>query len=450
MRITIFGTGYVGLVTGACLAHSGNHVVCVDIDEDKIARLNRGEIPIYEPGLETLVHENVKAGRLRFTTDAREAIDHGMLQFIAVGTPPDQDGSADLKYVLKVAETIGQHMNDYRLVITKSTVPVGTSDRVREQLAQAISAREATLEFDVASNPEFLKEGAAIDDFMKPDRVVVGVDNERAADHLRALYAPFNRQHDRTMVMDIRSAELTKYAANIMLATKISLMNELSQVADRLDADIEHVRKAIGADHRIGYHFIYPGCGFGGSCFPKDVRALAHTAARIGYDTEIINAVERVNNRQKTVLFDKLAAHFDGDLAGKTVALWGLAFKPNTDDMREAPACTLMEALWEAGATVRAFDPEAMPEARRMYGERDDLVFCQDAEDAVKDADALVLVTEWHIFRTPDFKQIARRMRQPVLVDGRNIYKPSYVAGAGFAYYGIGRSATSGAQRAVG
>ncbi|HET7315475.1 UDP-glucose/GDP-mannose dehydrogenase family protein [Salinisphaera sp.] len=450
MRITIFGTGYVGLVTGACLAHSGNHVVCVDIDDDKIARLNRGDIPIYEPGLDTLVHDNVEAGRLRFTTDAAAAIEHGMLQFIAVGTPPDEDGSADLKYVLKVAETIGGHMNEYRLVITKSTVPVGTSDKVREQLARAISARGATVEFDVASNPEFLKEGAAIDDFMKPDRVVVGVDNERAADHLRALYAPFNRQHDRTMVMDIRSAELTKYAANIMLATKISLMNELSQVADRLDADIEQVRKAIGADHRIGYHFIYPGCGFGGSCFPKDVRALAHTAAKIGYDTEIINAVERVNNRQKTVLFDKLHAHFGGDLAGKTVALWGLAFKPNTDDMREAPACSLMEALWAAGARVRAFDPEAMDETRRIYGERDDLALCDDGEAAADGADALVLVTEWHIFRTPDFNELARRMNEAVLVDGRNIYKPSYVAGAGFAYYGIGRSATTGARRAVG
>lgn len=449
MRITIFGTGYVGLVTGACLAHSGNHVVCVDIDADKIARLTRGEIPIYEPGLENLVHENVAAGRLRFTTDAAAAIDHGMLQFIAVGTPPDEDGSADLKYVLKVAQTIGEHMTDYRLVITKSTVPVGTSDKVREQLAQALAERGSEVEFDVASNPEFLKEGAAIDDFMKPDRVVVGVDNERAADHLRALYAPFNRQHDRTIVMDIRSAELTKYAANIMLATKISLMNELSQVADRLDADIEQVRRAIGADHRIGYHFIYPGCGFGGSCFPKDVRALAQTAGQIGYDTEIINAVERVNNRQKSVLFDKLKAHY-GDLAGKTVALWGLAFKPNTDDMREAPACTLMESLWDAGTSVRAYDPEAMDETRRIYGERADLLLCRDAEEAAEGADALVLVTEWHIFRTPDFAELSRRMRQPVLVDGRNIYKPSYVADAGFAYYGIGRSAAAGAKRTIG
>lgn len=441
MRITVFGTGYVGLVTGACLAHSGNHVMCVDIDETKIAGLNRGEIPIYEPGLDTLVQENTQAGRLQFTTDAKAGIEHGMLQFIAVGTPPDEDGSADLQYVLNVARTIGEHMTDYKLVITKSTVPVGTSDRVRAQVASSLAARGVDIDFDVASNPEFLKEGAAIDDFMKPDRVVVGVDNERAADHLRALYAPFNRQHDRTIVMDIRSAELTKYAANIMLATKISLMNELSQVADRLDADIEQVRKAMGADQRIGYSFIYPGCGFGGSCFPKDVRALARTASETGYDTEIINAVERVNNRQKTILFDKLTTHFEGNLAGKTIALWGLAFKPNTDDMREAPSRVLMEALWAAGAKVRAFDPEAMDEARRIYGERDDLELCPNGEAAAKGADALVVVTEWHIFRTPDFNELARIMNRPVLVDGRNIYKPSYVASSGLTYYGVGRSA---------
>jgi len=448
VRITIFGTGYVGLVTGACLAKSGNHVVCVDIDEAKIERLTRGEIPIFEPGLEQIVHDNVASGRLRFTTDAAEAVAHGTLQFIAVGTPPDEDGSADLQYVLKVADTIGQHMTDYRLVITKSTVPVGTADKVRDALAQSISRRGTNVEFDVASNPEFLKEGAAVEDFMKPDRVVVGVDSDRAAEHLRALYAPFNRQHDRTIVMDIRSAELTKYAANIVLATKISLMNELSQVADRVDADIEQVRKAIGADHRIGYHFIYPGCGFGGSCFPKDVRALAQTAGKLGYETEIINAVERVNDRQKQVLFDKLKAHF-GELAGKTIAVWGLAFKPNTDDMREAPSCTLMESLWAAGATVRAFDPEAMKETRRIYGERDDLMLCDSGEQAAEGADALVLVTEWHIFRTPDFVQLAKTMKQPVLVDGRNIYKPSYVAQAGFTYYGIGRSAASGATAPV-
>jgi UDPglucose 6-dehydrogenase len=449
VRITIFGTGYVGLVTGACLAHSGNHVVCVDIDAGKIARLTRGEIPIYEPGLSQIVHDNAAAGRLRFTTDAAQAVAFGTLVFIAVGTPPDGDGSADLQYVLKVAATIGEHMDGYRLVITKSTVPVGTADKVRARLAEVLAARGAAIEFDVASNPEFFKEGAAVEDFMKPDRIVVGVDSPRAAEHLRALYAPFNRQHDRTLIMDIRSAELTKYAANIVLAAKISLMNELAQIADRVDADIEQVRRAIGADHRIGYHFIYPGCGFGGSCFPKDVRALAHTAGELGYKAEIINAIEHVNNRQKTVLFATLEGHY-GDLAGKTIALWGLAFKPNTDDMREAPSCTLMEALWAAGATVRAYDPEAMNETRRIYGERDDLILAADAEEAAAGADALVLVTEWHIFRTPDFAELARRMRQAVLVDGRNIYQPSYVAAAGFAYYGIGRPAGAGTRAVLG
>lgn len=438
MRITIFGTGYVGLVTGACLAESGNHVLCVDVDEAKIARLEQGEIPIFEPGLEQLVHGNHKAGRLQFTTDAAHAVAHGKLQFIAVGTPPDEDGAADMQYVLQVAKTIGEHMDDYRLVITKSTVPVGTADQVRAQIAASLTARSADINFDVASNPEFLKEGAAVEDFMKPDRVVIGVDNNRAAEHLRALYAPFNRSHDRTMVMDIRSAELTKYAANIMLATKVSLMNELSQVAERVGADIEQVRTAIGSDHRIGYNFIYPGCGFGGSCFPKDVRALGKTAAGLGYETEIINAVEAVNNRQKTVLFEKLQQHF-GDLSGKTIAVWGLAFKPNTDDMREAPARTLIEALWAAGAKVRAHDPEAMPETRRLYGERDDLVLCDSADDAARGADALTVVTEWHIFRNPDFDDLKQLLKQPVIFDGRNIYNPKYLRDHGYIYYGIGR-----------
>jgi UDPglucose 6-dehydrogenase len=426
-------------VAGACLAESGNDVVCADVDESKIARLNDGEIPIYEPGLGPLVERNVDAGRLTFTTDVPAAVRASHIIFIAVGTPPGEDGAADLQHVLAVARAIGEHMDDYRLVITKSTVPVGTSDRVRETLANTLAERGAEIEFDVASNPEFLKEGAAVEDFMKPDRVVIGVDNDRAAEHLRALYEPFNRSRDRTMVMDLRSAELTKYAANIMLAAKISLMNELSQVAERLDADIEHVRTAIGADHRIGYHFIYPGCGYGGSCFPKDVRALGHTAAALGYETRMIKAIKAVNDDQKRVPFDKLAAHF-GDLAGKTVAVWGLSFKPNTNDMREAPSRTLMEALWEAGARVRAHDPEAMDEARRLYGERDDLVLCNTAEDAAEGADALVLVTEWHIFRTPDFDRLRERMREPVLVDGRNIYNPAYVIEHGFTYYGVGRS----------
>lgn len=438
MRLTIFGTGYVGLVTGACLAQSGNHVVCVDVDADKIARLQQGEIPIYEPGLEEMVHDNVRAGRLSFTTDAAMAVAHGQVQFIAVGTPPDEDGSADLRHVQAVARTIAEHMDDYRLVVTKSTVPVGTADRVREALRERLHQRGVEIDFDVASNPEFLKEGAAVEDFMKPDRIVFGVDNERSATLLRELYAPFNRSRDRSVLMDIRSAELTKYAANIMLATKISLMNELSQVAERVDADIESVRRAIGADHRIGYHFIYPGCGYGGSCFPKDVRALSRTATKLGYDTEIINAVERVNDKQKTLLFAKLQQHF-GDLRGRTVALWGLAFKPNTDDMREAPSRILMEALWAAGASVQAYDPEAMDEARRIYGERGDLQLCSDPEAAVDGADALVLVTEWQVFRAPDFAALARRMASPVLVDGRNIYAPQTVAAAGFAYYGIAR-----------
>lgn len=438
MRITIFGTGYVGLVTGACLAESGNQVLCVDVDAEKIKKLEQGEIPIFEPGLEQLVHGNFKAGRLQFTTDAERAVSHGKLQFIAVGTPPDEDGAADMQYVLQVAKTIGEHMQDYRLVITKSTVPVGTADQVRGVISQTLASREAAMEFDVASNPEFLKEGAAVEDFMKPDRVVIGVDSSRAADHLRALYAPFNRSRDRTIVMDIRSAELTKYAANIMLATKVSLMNELAQVAERVGADIEQVRTAIGSDHRIGYNFIYPGCGFGGSCFPKDVRALGKTAAGLGYETEIINAVEAVNNRQKTVMFDKLLAHF-GDLSGKTIAVWGLAFKPNTDDMREAPSRTLIEALWAAGARVRAHDPEAMDEARRIYGERDDLVLCASGEEAAKGADALAVVTEWHIFRNPDFDDLKQLLNQPVLVDGRNIYNPRYLMEQGFVYYGIGR-----------
>lgn len=443
MRVSIFGTGYVGLVTGACLAESGNHVLCVDVDADKIARLERGEIPIFEPGLDQIVQSNFRAKRLQFTTDAERAVAHGKLQFIAVGTPPDEDGAADMQYVLQVAKTIGMYMDDYRLVVTKSTVPVGTADEVRTTLNQSLSERGEDISFDVASNPEFLKEGAAVEDFMKPDRVVIGVDSKRAADLLRALYAPFNRSHDRTMQMDIRSAELTKYAANVMLATKVSLMNELSQVAERVGADIEQVRTAIGSDHRIGYNFIYPGCGFGGSCFPKDVRALGRTAAGLGYETEIINAVEAVNNRQKTVLFDKLKKHF-GELRGKTIGVWGLAFKPNTDDMREAPSRTLLEALWNAGAKVRAHDPEAMDEVRRIYGERDDLVLCDNADDAARDADALVVVTEWHIFRNPDFADLKLLLRQPVIFDGRNIYDPKYVGDQGLTYYGIGRNAAPG------
>ncbi|NNC24276.1 UDP-glucose/GDP-mannose dehydrogenase family protein [Salinisphaera sp. USBA-960] len=438
MRLTVFGTGYVGLVTGGCLAENGNDVLCVDVDADKIARLNEGELPIYEPGLESIVADNTAAGRLSFTTDVDRAVEHGKLQFVAVGTPPDDDGSADLGNVRAVARSIAEKMTDYRLIVTKSTVPVGTAAMIRADVEAVLAERGADVDFDVAANPEFLKEGAAVEDFMKPDRVIVGAETERAADHLRMLYAPFNRQRDRTMIMDCSSAELTKYAANVFLATKISLMNELSQVAERLGADIEPVRQAIGADHRIGYEFIYPGCGFGGSCFPKDIRALAQTAAASGYETELVNAVEHVNDRQKFALFDKLAAHF-GDLSGRVIALWGLAFKPETDDMREAPSRRLMEALWSAGATVRAFDPEAADEARRIYGERSDLILCDGGESAVDGAEALVLLTEWHVFRTPDFESLAAHMKTPVLVDGRNLYTPSVVRRAGFTYYGIGR-----------
>jgi len=439
MNVTIFGSGYVGLVTGTCLAEMGNDVVCVDVDQRKIEMLERGEIPIYEPGLESMVHENTAAGRLRFTTDIASGVAHGLFQFIAVGTPPDEDGSADLQYVLAVARSIGEHMDDYKVIIDKSTVPVGTADRVREAVSETLNRRGAEVEFDVVSNPEFLKEGAAIDDFMKPDRVIVGTDNPRTTELLRALYAPFNRNHDRLIAMDIRSAELTKYAANAMLATKISFMNELSNLADRLGADIEAVRNGIGSDPRIGYSFIYPGAGYGGSCFPKDVKALERTARDVGYEAELLSAVESVNGRQKSVLFNKLHAHFGGALAGKTIALWGLAFKPNTDDMREAPARVLMESLWQAGARVRAFDPEAMEETHRIYGDRDDLELVEGPEAALEGADALVVITEWHPFRSPDFAHVKEHLKQPVVFDGRNIYDPAYMAGQGFTYYAIGR-----------
>ena len=439
MKVTVFGSGYVGLVTGACLAEVGNDVVCMDVDEGKIDLLKQGGIPIYEPGLDKMVERNAKEGRLRFTTDAKEAVDHGLFQFIAVGTPPDEDGSADLQYVLAVAESIAEHMTEYRVVIDKSTVPVGTADKVRDRIQQTQKAKGSEVEFDVVSNPEFLKEGAALDDFMKPDRVIIGTDNPRTTELLRALYAPFNRNHDRLIAMDIRSAELTKYAANAMLATKISFMNELSNLAERLGADIEQVRHGIGADTRIGYHFIYPGCGYGGSCFPKDVSALERIAHEVGYDAELLTAVEAVNYRQKRVLFEKIQKHFDGDLKGKTFALWGLAFKPNTDDMREAPSRVIMESLWQAGATVRAYDPEAMEECRRIYGERDDLVYCANQHETLEGADALVVVTEWQMFRSPDFAAIKQQLKSPAIFDGRNIYDPERLQSEGFAYYAIGR-----------
>ncbi|MDH5325872.1 MAG: UDP-glucose/GDP-mannose dehydrogenase family protein [Gammaproteobacteria bacterium] len=439
MNVTIYGSGYVGLVTGTCLAEVGNDVLCVDIDENKIQRLNQGEIPIYEPGLEDLVTKNVEAGRLRFTTDAKLGVAHGLFQFIAVGTPPDEDGSADLQYVLAVAKGIGEAMDEFRIVVNKSTVPVGTADKVRGKIAEVLASRNAELEFDVVSNPEFLKEGAAIDDFMRPDRIVIGTDNPRTTEIMRALYAPFNRNHDRLINMDIRSAELTKYASNSMLATKISFMNELSNLAERLGADIENVRIGMGSDPRIGYHFIYPGCGYGGSCFPKDVQALERTAAQVGYEATLLNAVEEVNKRQKQVLFQKIQAHFGSGLKGKTFALWGLSFKPNTDDMREAPSRTLMEALWAAGASVQAFDPEAMEETQRIYGAQKGLTLCTNAEQALSGADALVIATEWNIFRSPDFKSIKSKLSEPVVFDGRNLYNPQFMATEGFTYYAIGR-----------
>jgi len=443
MKITIFGTGYVGLVTGACLADAGNHVICVDIDADKVARLNRGEVPIYEPGLEDIVERNREGGRLRFTTDVAEGVAHGLFQFIAVGTPPDEDGSADLQHVLAVARAIGERMEGYKVVVDKSTVPVGTAEKVRGTVATELAARSSTDEFDVVSNPEFLKEGAAVDDFTKPDRIIVGTDNPRTTELMRALYAPFNRNHDRLIAMDIRSAELTKYAANAMLATKISFMNELANMAERVGADIERVRVGIGSDPRIGYHFIYAGCGYGGSCFPKDVKALIGAGRAIGYESELLGAVENVNERQKRVLFDKMRAFYGDRLAGKTIAVWGLAFKPNTDDMREAPSRVLMESLWAAGARVRAFDPQAMRETRRLYGERDDLRLGDKPEDALEGADALVIVTEWPVFRSPDFELLAERLHDRVVFDGRNLYDPVLLARAGLHYVAIGRAGSA-------
>jgi UDPglucose 6-dehydrogenase len=443
MRVAIFGTGYVGLVTGTCLAEVGHDVCCVDIDAAKVDGLNRGVIPIYEPGLEAMVKANHAAGRLHFTTDAASAIDHGEIVFIAVGTPPDEDGSADLQYVLAVARTIGRHIQRPTIVVGKSTVPVGTADKVKAAIASELEARGAAIAFDVVSNPEFLKEGDAVNDCMRPDRIVIGSDNPEAVEKLRRLYAPFNRNHERIVAMDVRSAELTKYAANAMLATKISFMNEIANIAERVGADIEHVRQGIGSDPRIGWHFIYPGAGYGGSCFPKDVQALARTADQYQYQARLLNAVEAVNDAQKGHLFELIQRHYDvGEdegVRGKTFAVWGLAFKPNTDDMREASSRRLLAQLWEAGARVRAYDPEAGEEARRVFGERDDLTFCDSALAALEGVDALVVVTEWKQFRSPDFGRLKTALRDAVVFDGRNLYEPSEVEAAGIAYYGIGR-----------
>jgi UDPglucose 6-dehydrogenase len=445
MNISIFGTGYVGLVSGACLAEVGHNVVCMDVDPVKIEKLKTGIIPIWEPGLEALVERNVMEGRLHFTTDVANAVQHGQLQFIAVGTPSDEDGSADLQYVLAVAESIARHMQDYKVIVNKSTVPVGTADKTQSRVAQLLAARGVKISFDIVSNPEFLKEGVAVNDFLKPDRIIIGTESERAQSLMRELYEPFNRSHERTIFMDVRSAELTKYAANAMLATKISFMNEMANLAERLGADIEEVRKGIGADPRIGYHFIYPGCGYGGSCFPKDVKALAHTAQQLGYNAQLLQAVEAINDNQKTTLFSKLAAHFGGEaqLGGKTIAVWGLAFKPNTDDMREAPSRTLIEALWQSGAMIQAHDPVAMEEAERIYGKHASLTLCSDKYAALQGADALAICTEWQHFRVPDFAEMAKRMRCKVIVDGRNLYQPHKLQSQGWSYFSVGRTATS-------
>ena len=439
MKITIVGTGYVGLVTGACLADAGNHVFCLDLDAKKIARINAGEIPIFEPGLEAIVWRNRAAGRMIFSTDVAASVAHGEVQMIAVGTPPGEDGSADMRHVVSAAKAIGQHINDYRVVVDKSTVPVGTADRVRETIAAQIKARGVDVPFSVASNPEFLKEGAAVEDFMRPDRIVIGADDARAVEVLRRLYAPFQRNHDRLMQMSVRSAELTKYAANAMLATRISFMNELANLAERLGADIEEVRRGIGSDPRIGYHFLYPGTGYGGSCFPKDVKALQHTAESAGHPLQLLAAVDAANDLQKHVLPKKIQHHFGPDLKGRTFALWGLAFKPNTDDMREAPSLTVIADLVAAGASIRAYDPVARTEARHLLAAYPNVQVVDQAMATLDGADALVILTEWQEFRSPDFEAIRHALKTPVIFDGRNLYEPAAVAAHGITYHAIGR-----------
>jgi UDPglucose 6-dehydrogenase len=439
VKVTVVGTGYVGLVSGTCLADVGNDVLCLDVDANKIRILNEGGIPIYEPGLEAMVKKNVAAGRLRFTTDVEAAVAHGSIQFIAVGTPPDEDGSADLKYVVAAARNIGKHMTDYKVVVDKSTVPVGTADKVSAAIAEELKKRGIDIQFSVVSNPEFLKEGAAIEDFMKPDRIVVGVEDARAMDLMRQLYAPFQRNHERVIMMDVKSAELTKYAANAMLATRISFMNELANLAEKLGADIELVRKGIGSDPRIGYHFLYPGCGYGGSCFPKDVQALIRTASEAGQGLKVLQAVEDANDAQKHVLLTKIIERFGADLSGMTFALWGLAFKPNTDDMREAPSLVLIEALLQRGAKIRAYDPVAIHEAQRILGDDKRIAFAKSPVDALAGADALAIVTEWKEFRSPDFDTIKTTLKHPVIFDGRNLYDPQHPRKAGLEYFAIGR-----------
>jgi UDPglucose 6-dehydrogenase len=441
MKVTVIGSGYVGLVTGACLSDMGNDVLCLDLDERKIALLKDGKIPIYEPGLQEVVRRNVEAGRLHFTTDVPAAVQHGTLQFIGVGTPPDEDGSADLQYVLAAARSIGRHMTDYKVVIDKSTVPVGTAAKVKAAIAEELSARAVTVDFAVVSNPEFLKEGAAVEDFMRPDRVVVGADDERAVLLMRALYAPFTRNRDRLLVMDVPSAEFTKYAANAMLATRISFMNELALLAERVGADIELVRQGIGSDPRIGTQFLYAGAGYGGSCFPKDVKALVRAAQDSGITLQVLTSVEAANERQKLVLVDKVVERFGEDLSGRQFALWGLAFKPNTDDMREAPSRVIVEELLKRGADVVAYDPVAVHEARRVFGDMPGLRFAADQAAALQGSDALLIVTEWRQFKSPDFEQIRTTLKQPVVIDGRNLYDPLLMKEMGIEYRGIGRAA---------
>ena len=439
MKITVIGSGYVGLVSGACLAELGNDVLCMDVDPRKIAVLQQGGVPIYEPGLEDMIKSNVAAGRLRFTTDVAESVAHGLVQMIAVGTPSGEDGSADLQYVIAAARAIGHTMSEYKVIVDKSTVPVGTADKVKQVVQEELNKRTVKTEFSVVSNPEFLKEGAAIDDFNRPDRIVIGAEDEQAIRVMRQMYAPFQRNHDRLMVMDIKSAELTKYAANAMLATRISFMNELANLAERVGADIEHVRKGIGSDQRIGYHFLYAGCGYGGSCFPKDIRALQRTGEEYGLPLRVLHAVEEVNDAQKNILLQKIIKRFGENLKGKHFALWGLAFKPGTDDMREATSRVVMEGLWAIGATVTAFDPVAMKEAKHIYGDRPDLNYAENAKDALQDADALIIVTEWKAFKSPDFNDIKARLKQAVIFDGRNLFEPASVTALGIEYHGIGR-----------
>ncbi len=439
MKVTVFGIGYVGLVQAAVLAEVGHDVVCVDVDQAKVDNLKKGIIPIYEPGLTPLVNANFEAGRVTFTTDAKAGIEHGEIIFIAVGTPPDEDGSADLKYVLTVASSIATHMQSHKIIINKSTVPVGTADKVTAKVNEVLKHAGKEVSFDVVSNPEFLKEGAAVNDCMRPDRIILGTKSEKSEKKLRELYAPFNRNHDKIIVMDVRSAELTKYAANCMLATKISFMNEMSNLAEKFGADIENVRRGIGSDPRIGYQFIYPGCGYGGSCFPKDVQALIRSATSVGYEAKVLQSVEAVNYQQKEKLFDYIMRHYDNDVSGKTIALWGLSFKPNTDDMREASSRVLMEKLWEQGARVQAYDPEAMEETQRIYGSRPDLSLMGTKEATLNGADCLVICTEWQSFRAPDFEEIKNTIKDPVIFDGRNLFEPNIVSDYGLSYYAIGR-----------